>query len=409
MVKPARSSAAIDDTLAAPSARATARREGFARTTVLPRVSAVVDACTDPGPSRRFEPLQLLGEGGVGEVSLVEDRDIERKVALKRLRPEMRSEPALARFAEEVRIIGQLEHPNITPVHDVGIDEEGQHYFVMKYVDGETLETIIGRLRAGDPVYVARFDHEQRIEIFLGILNAIRYAHAKGIIHRDLKPANIMVGPFGEVTVMDWGIAKRTRRDAAVPPSESLAATAAALATASDARARTQVGAVVGTPLYMAPEQAAGDHASVDERSDIYALSLLLYELLSLNHPLAELRTVEAVLACLVAEGVDERPWVIKVALARAGAPAEFADLIARGIARDRARRFASVDELEQALYDTRGGRIAVTCHVTLAKRAARGLVRWIDRSPMQFSIAFVVASMTLLAALVLVIMRLVH
>ncbi len=198
-----------------------------------------------PGSERRYEVMQVLGAGGMGEVALAEDHDIQRKVALKRLRPDARSEPALARFAEEVGIIGQLEHPNITPVHDVGIDEEGQHYFVMKYVDGETLESIIDKLAAGAPGYAERFGTDERVEIFVGILNAVRYAHARGVVHRDLKPANIMVGRYSEVTVVDWGIAKK--RDSAEAGS-----------------------GLDGTPLYMSPEQAAGDLAAVGERSDIY-------------------------------------------------------------------------------------------------------------------------------------------
>jgi serine/threonine protein kinase len=120
---------------------------------------------------------------------------------------------ASSRFADEVRAVGQLEHPNIVPVHDVGIDETGQHYLVMKYVQGETLESIIEHLAAGDPSYVARFPQEHRARIFLSILQALRYAHGRGIIHRDIKPANIMVGPHGEVTVMDWGLAKTVGRD----------------------------------------------------------------------------------------------------------------------------------------------------------------------------------------------------
>ncbi|MEI8257044.1 MAG: protein kinase, partial [Deltaproteobacteria bacterium] len=182
------------------------------RTTVLPRVIV-----SDGGPqwgadSRpRYEKLKNLGEGGMGEVALVEDHDIERKVAVKKLRAEMQGTSALLRFAEEIKVIGRLEHQNIIPIHDVGIDEQGQHYFVMKYVSGDTLEGVIEKLREGAPEYRKRFTFEHRTQVFVSICQALRYAHAQGIIHRDIKPANIMVGPFGEVTVMDWGLAKKIR------------------------------------------------------------------------------------------------------------------------------------------------------------------------------------------------------
>ena len=113
----------------------------------------------------------------------------------------MESPEALARFVEEIRTTGGLEHPNIVPIHDVGLDEKGRYYFIMKYVDGETLESILARLRAGDRETHARYGFERRVEIFKGVLEAIAYAHARGYIHRDIKPANIMVGAFGEVLV----------------------------------------------------------------------------------------------------------------------------------------------------------------------------------------------------------------
>jgi serine/threonine-protein kinase len=261
-----------------------------------------------------------------------------------------------------VRIIGQLEHPNITPVHDVGIDEEGRHYFVMKYVDGETLESIIARLKEGVPDYVERFGIDERIDLFLCVLNAIRYAHARGIIHRDLKPANIMVGRYGEVTVVDWGIAQqRTRADVTVGP--------------------------IGTPLYMSPEQASGDPSAVGERSDIYSATLLLYELLTLKHPLAELASVDAILERLRESGLDTRLNTIKLALTHVGSPTDYAALISRGLDREPARRFASIDEMEQVLKDVRDGKVPVSCHITFAKRATAELSHFIDRRPVAFTL----------------------
>jgi tRNA A-37 threonylcarbamoyl transferase component Bud32 len=185
------------------------------RTTVLPRIElngAQAELVFDG--KQRFEKIRLLGEGGLGEVVGAHDHDIGRKVAIKRLRAEVRSPAALARFVDEIRTIGKLEHPNIIPIHDVGMDESGELYFVMKYVDGETLEDVIQKLAAGDREYHERYTFERRVEIFRALLEALAFAHDRGIIHRDIKPANVMIGKFGEVLLMDWGIAKSLRSDA---------------------------------------------------------------------------------------------------------------------------------------------------------------------------------------------------
>jgi serine/threonine-protein kinase len=355
----------LDATLAAAPSAAPAVRtavDGVVRTTVLPKDTGTADPAVQVGNERRFEVVQVLGAGGMGEVALAEDRDIRRKVAVKKLHPEARSGAGLARFAEEVRIIGQLEHPNITPVHDVGIDESGQHYFVMKYIDGETLESIIAKLRAGEPGYAQRYGNEERIEIFIGILNAVRYAHARGIVHRDLKPANIMVGQYGEVTVVDWGIAKKRGGAESTP-------------------------GLVGTPLYMSPEQAAGDQNLVDERSDIYSLCLVLLELLTLSHPLAGKNGVEAVLSTLLTDGIEAGIGKIKLCLTRSGAPTDYAELISRGLQRDPAHRWASVADLEQGLKNVREGKVPVSCHITFTKRALGELTLYIDRHPWVFTV----------------------
>src|SRR6185312_9441186 len=146
--------------------------------------------------------------------------------AVKRLLPDLTSPPILARFVDEIRTVGRLEHPNIVPIHDVGVDELGRYFFVMKYVEGETLESIIDKLAAGDPAYLAKYSVEVRIELFLGILHALEYAHAQGVVHRDIKPANVMVGRYGEVVLMDWGISKpiAEKRDPAAAAEATLSA-----------------------------------------------------------------------------------------------------------------------------------------------------------------------------------------
>src|SRR5580700_7932832 len=144
------------------------------RSTVLPRLEMVGTTprlVTQGKP--RYEHMRRLGEGGLGEVLGARDNDIDRDVAVKRLRPNVSSPATIARFVEEVRTIGRLEHPNIVPIHDVGVDEKGEYYFVMKYVDGETLESIIEKLAAGDPLYHAHYTFERRVRIVRALLEAL--------------------------------------------------------------------------------------------------------------------------------------------------------------------------------------------------------------------------------------------
>lgn len=354
-----------------------------ARTTVLPRRRST-QATTTTELRPRFDRVRMLGQGGMGEVELARDNDIRRTVAVKRLRPDMTNEEALHRFADEVRIVGQLEHPSIVPVYDVGRDEAGQVYLVMKHLNGETMEDIIDKLAEKDPAYVQRFTIEYRVHLFLGVLDALRYAHARGVIHRDLKPANIMIGPYGEVTVLDWGIAKTLKKDGTqsgtVQPLERTL-----LESQDRVGDNTQFGSLAGTPLYMSPEQAAGRNDDLDERSDVFSLSLLLFEWLTLHHPLEDKKTVSEVLAALISEdlGTDRLGPVAM----DTGVPMEYAHLIKRGLVRDREKRLPSVETLEKKLHDIMEGHCAVSCHVTLTKRATQEFLHWVDRNPKLYTV----------------------
>jgi serine/threonine-protein kinase len=384
-----------------------------ARTTVLPRVTgdgAQPQLSLDDRP--RFEPVRRLGEGGVGEVVLVRDHDIERHVAVKRLRAEHLGTTSLLRFAEEIKIIGQLEHPNIVPIHDVGVDEQGQHYFVMKYVQGETLEAIIARLAEGDPAYTKRFTYEARAQLFLAILQAVRYAHAQGIIHRDLKPSNVMVGPFGEVTVMDWGLAKPIRGAAPAVPDEQRAETAQAAADESEAATtrkklvRTHHGALLGTPLYMAPEQAAGRVAEMDERSDIFSLIVIFHELMALEHWLADKHTVGEVIAALVSDAEIELPGR---ELVRRGVPCEYVHFLRHGFARDPAKRYQSIDAMVAKLQAIQNGEFAIECHLSAVKRAGHVALKLVDRHPLAYTIGLVTVGVLAVAGSVTAVAHLFH
>jgi serine/threonine-protein kinase len=366
------------DTLAGPATAtqsAGATLVSGARSTVLPRVELRGEARRVVVDGRaRYEAVRALGAGGQAEVTLARDHDIDRAVALKRLLPERNDEASLLRFAEEIRAVGQLEHPNIVPIHDVGVDEEGRYFFVMKYVEGETLESIIAGLRAGDEEMLRRYTAEYRLQICMEILRGVEHAHALGIIHRDLKPANIMVGPLGEVVIMDWGLAKRIGEPEprAVGP-----------APASDERARlfqTQVGALLGTPAYMAPEQAEGRLDAIDARSDVYSLAVMFCEFLALRHPRQELATVAEMIAAIIAEPIGKMQLLDD--FGRVGAPATLAHALHLALHHDPAQRYPSVAAMRERLEAVRDGRAPIQCHVTFTQRALASAGRSANRHP---------------------------
>jgi serine/threonine protein kinase len=240
-----------------------------------------------------------VGSGAMAEVLRGYDTKLRRDVALKVTKHSRKEMPRqqLARFAEEAQIMAQLEHPNVVPVHDLGTSPDGRAYFSMKLIPGRSLETILDQRRANHPATLAQFGLRRLLDIFLQVCQAIDYAHARGVIHRDLKPANIMVGDFGEVLVMDWGVAKlmepsgsrpepvtTSSEDGSIPDVESgdrisVSPRPGVTSVRTAAKAwQTQDGTVIGTPEYMSPEQAGG--RPVDGRADIYSLGVILYEIL---------------------------------------------------------------------------------------------------------------------------------
>jgi serine/threonine protein kinase len=361
------------------------------RSTVLPRVEIVGETPRLVMQGKlRYEHRRRLGEGGLGEVIGARDNDIDRDVAVKRMRPETSSPAAIARFVEEVRTIGRLEHPSIVPIHDVGVDEGGELYFVMKYVEGDTLETVIEKLAAGDRDYHARYTVERRVQIVTALLEAVAYAHAKGVVHRDIKPANVMVGRYGEVVLMDWGIAKRLRSDEADPFAKTVLGSAHANHAKRGALFETVAGDIIGTPAYMSPEQARGE--AVDTRSDLFSLAMLFHELLCLRHPYDEKKTLPAMLLAVINEPVPLTGLVFNSH--QAPTPMDLTWFVRKGVAKDPAKRYQSAEEMLERLARRADGFVPVNCHVTFMRKMTTGATRFVDRHP-------IVATFVLAAALI--------
>ena len=221
----------------------------------------------------RYQLLERVARGGMGVVYAALDETLGRRVALKVLDVPIADGDFARRLNREARVLARLEHPGIVPVHDVGTLADGRVFYTMKFVEGQRLDKHVEAVTS----------LPDRLRLFLRICDAVAFAHAQGVLHRDLKPANVMVGAFGEVLVMDWGLAKILREQSKEEPEEDsdvtiihASATEGSPAGETQASQVTGQGTVLGTPGYMSPEQARGDIAQLDQRSDIFSLGALL-------------------------------------------------------------------------------------------------------------------------------------
>src|SRR5260370_859075 len=225
----------------------------------------------------RYRLLDRIARGGMGVVYTAEDENLQRRVALKILDLPGTDGDLANRLIREARVLATLEHPGIVPVHDVGTLADGRVFYTMKFVEGRRLDKYIESVNS----------FPDRLRIFLRICDAVAFAHARGVLHRDLKPANIMVGPFGEVLVMDWGLAKILRREASAGEADPDATIFEKPSQPPPTGVNTEIsvvtghGTVMGTPGYMSPEQARCDGESFDARTAIYSLGALLRFLLT--------------------------------------------------------------------------------------------------------------------------------
>jgi eukaryotic-like serine/threonine-protein kinase len=224
----------------------------------------------------KYRIVKPLGRGGMATVYLALDWELNREVAVKVLDLPDRSAGLAARMYREAAIVAKLEHPGIVPIHDVGVLPDDRVFYVMKYVRGQRLDSYIHKTLP------------ERLRVFQRICEAVAFAHSEGVIHRDLKPENIMVGAFGEVLVMDWGLAKLLRESEPETSGNGMAPLQPAGKLSS-----TDHGTILGTPSYMAPEQASGEIDKLNERTDVYSLGAILYFLLAGIAPAQDSTAIE--------------------------------------------------------------------------------------------------------------------
>ncbi len=323
-----------------------------------------------PSLGERYEVIELIAEGGMGKVYRARDRELARNVALKVLHVALSGGDAPPRMVREARILAELEHPGIVPIHDVGQLADGRIFYTMKLVKGSRLDE-----------YTREHPNlNELLRVFERICEAVAFAHGHGVIHRDLKPGNVMVGSFGEVLVMDWGVAKILgereveRGGSEGGASETTvaerdehvhgdAATSQATTTsAGRVGVHTYPGTVLGTPGYMAPEQAAGRIDAIDERADVYALGRILR-------------------GFVAAVGGKARPSLLA--------------LIAKATEPDSERRYASVAQLAADVANYQAGLRVVAHRETAWERAGRIVYRF--RTPILLILAYVLIRLLIL------------
>lgn len=315
--------------------------------------------------SDRFQILRPHARGGLGVVSIAEDSELHREVALKEIKPDLVEDlGSRSRFMVEAEITGRLEHPGIVPIYSLGIGSNGSPFYAMRLIRGQSMKFVIAELHKSPPKFDAAAGGQELRKLvrrLIDVCNAIEYAHSRGVLHRDIKPANIMLGRYGETLVVDWGLARagiqedlRTASDEPTVVPQS-----------GDSSNETQMGSVVGTIAYMSPEQAEGRLDLVSVQSDVYSLGATLYCILTGRSPVASGK-VEDMLQCVRLGSIDA-PLSLNDTIPK---PLEAVCLKALALQRQHRYQTASAlaDELERWLADDP----VVAYPEPLAKRASR-------------------------------------
>jgi serine/threonine-protein kinase len=285
----------------------------------------------------RYTEFSPLGKGGSAVLQTCRDNNLGRTVVMKILHKQLAdNEHMRARFLREARVTAQLQHPNTVPVYEIGHDREGRLYFTMKKVVGENLRDILEKQTLGDKHALQTYNLDRLLGVVIQVCNALAYAHAHGVVHRDLKPENILIGSFGEVMLVDWGVAKVWAMEEELE-QETLAY-----------QELTDIGQRPGTPLYMSPEQVRGG-SEIDARTDIYSVGVVLYEILTLKEPLRGQRVSETFQMI-----VNEDPIPPEQRTPDRQVPRLLAAIAMKALQKDPTNRYQTMPELIDALRDFR-------------------------------------------------------
>ncbi len=320
-----------------------------------------------PGGYARFGVFEPFKEGGGGILTKSRDPYLNRDVIFKTLRPEYRDNPDVKRrFLREARVTALIEHPATVPIYEMGRDADGNPFFTMKQVRGESLQKILNGIAAKNRAFDRFRSREVLIDIVIQVGQALAYAHACAVVHRDIKPANIQVGAFGEVMVMDWGVAKILDGDDLDELAEGNAEPVPDLGPGL-----TVYGKVYGTPRYMAPEQARGQ-TNIDHRVDIFSLGAVLYECL-LHRPLVFGANRDELLKKIceepfVAPGKKEPIRMI---------PPELDAIVMKALAKDPENRYQNMTDFVEDLQRFRRGETVSVLATSLQAK----LQRWVRRN----------------------------
>ncbi len=328
--------------------------------------------------SSKYSDFEDLTAGGTATLATCFDNNLHRFVVYKQLHEDLaEDETEVKRFLREARVTSMIAHPGTVPVYELGRDRSGALYFTMKRLQGRDLRSVIEKLSAKDRDMAEEFPLTTLVDVLISVCQTVAYAHTQGVIHRDLKPANVLIGAFGEVTVLDWGLAKVRGEKTTVQVETPDAVTGlreGMLDTSLRPRESeqredltlTRPGKRYGTPLYMSPEQAKGD--DVDERTDVYNVGSILYEVVTLKN-LVWGQSVEEVLKQVLERPTpkpsDEAPWW-------RGVPAELETICLKALEKDPSRRYESMEALAADLIAYRANEDVSTFRYGWYRRAQR-------------------------------------